>query len=192
MSKQAQGRQGASTAAMLAVPMVVAVAAGWLVVSTPPADRAGAPPEPAATMRAVPDFVLPPLHSGAEGLRQADLLGAVSVVNFWATWCGPCREEMPLLEDLAGRVPVHGVNVRDDPAAAARFLAETGDPFRRVGRDADGAVSAGWGVYGLPATFIVDAGGAVAYRLTGPLDRRILDRDILPVIARLSGNAAGQ
>lgn len=184
------GSGGASVAVlpMMAVPLIVALAVGWLVLSTPPPDRAGAPPEPVA-LRAAPDFALPPLRQGAEGFQRADLRGKVSVVNFWATWCAPCRAEIPLLRELAGDggVPVYGVNVRDNPAAADRFLAEAGDPFRRVGSDTEGTVAAGWGVYGLPATFVVDAGGTIIHRLTGPLDRRILERDIRPAIARLAG-----
>lgn len=190
MARQARG-VGGSAAAIMAVPLFTALAAGWLVLSAP-AETAGPPPGPAAAAPVVPDFMLPPLQPGTPGLRTATLAGGLSVVNFWATWCGPCRAEMPLLRELAGALPVYGINVRDDPVAASRFLTETGDPFRRVGSDADGAVSAGWGVYGLPATFIVDAGGTVIYRLTGPLDRRILDGDVLPLVAGLSGKAAAQ
>lgn len=194
MDGRDQGRTGsAAAAAVMAVPLVVALVAGGLILLAPPAE-APAPPPAMLTQREAPEFALPPLAPGADGIRRTDLRGAVSVVNFWATWCAPCRTEMPLLRDLAqnGKVQVLGVDVKDDPAAALRFLAEAGDPFRRVGSDPDGAVAAGWGVYGLPATFVLDTDGVIVYSRTGPVDRRILDREILPAIDRLSGDTAAQ
>lgn len=137
--------------------------------------------------RSVPEFSLPPIEGRADGLSSEDLRGEVSIVNVWASWCVPCRVEMPLLVDLAatGTVPIHGINYKDAPDAALGFLAELGDPYTRIGADRQGRVSIDWGVYGLPETFVVDATGRIAYKHVGPFDRRSLEEEILPVVRRL-------
>ncbi|UMA67363.1 DsbE family thiol:disulfide interchange protein (plasmid) [Roseivivax marinus] len=139
------------------------------------------------TGKAVPEFDLPPIEGREEGLSTADLQGEVSIVNVWASWCVPCRVEMPLLVELAARdtVPIHGINYKDAPEAALRFLDETGDPYTRIGADRSGRASLDWGVYGLPETFVIDARGRIAYKHVGPFDRRALDEEILPVVRRL-------
>lgn len=137
--------------------------------------------------QSVPEFSLPPIGGGGEGLSTADLHGEVSVVNVWASWCAPCREEMPLLVEIAnaGTVRIHGINYKDDPEAALAFLEEVGDPYTRIGADRSGRAGLDWGVYGLPETFVVDAEGRIALKHVGPFDRTILEEKILPVVARL-------
>jgi cytochrome c biogenesis protein CcmG/thiol:disulfide interchange protein DsbE len=137
--------------------------------------------------RAVPEFDLPPIEGRDDGLSSADLQGEVSIVNVWASWCVPCRVEMPLLVELAARgtVPIHGINYKDAPDAALAFLEETGDPYTRIGTDRSGRTSIDWGVYGLPETFVIDEQGRIAYKHVGPFDRRSLEQDILPVVRRL-------
>ena len=137
--------------------------------------------------RAVPEFDLPPIEGRDDGLSSADLQGEVSIVNVWASWCVPCRVEMPLLVELAaqGTVPIHGINYKDAPDAALSFLDETGDPYTRIGADRSGRASLDRGVYGLPETFVIDAQGRIAYKHVGPFDRRSLEQDILPVVRRL-------
>jgi cytochrome c biogenesis protein CcmG/thiol:disulfide interchange protein DsbE len=137
--------------------------------------------------RPVPEFALPPIEGRADGLSSADLRGGVSIVNVWASWCVPCRVEMPLLVDLAatGAIPIHGINYKDAPAAALAFLDELGDPYTRIGADRNGRASIEWGVYGLPETFVIDAEGRIAYKHVGPFNRRILEERILPVARRL-------
>lgn len=137
--------------------------------------------------RAVPEFTLPPIEGRVDGLSSEDLRGEVSIVNVWASWCVPCRVEMPLLVELAatGTAPINGINYKDAPDAALGFLAELGDPYTRIGADRQGRVSIDWGVYGLPETFVVDATGRIAYKHVGPFDRRSLEEDILPVVRRL-------
>lgn len=137
--------------------------------------------------RAVPEFALPPIERRDDGLSSEDLRGEVSIVNVWASWCVPCRVEMPLLVELAatGSVPIHGINHKDAPGAALGFLAELGDPYTRIGADRNGRVSIEWGVYGLPETFVIDAEGRIAYKHVGPFDRRALENEILPVVRRL-------
>jgi len=137
--------------------------------------------------RLVPEFALPPIEGRGDGLSSEDLRGEVSIVNVWASWCVPCRVEMPLLVELAqtGTVPIHGINYKDAPDAALGFLAELGDPYTRIGTDRNGRVSIDWGVYGLPETFVVDAQGRIAYKHVGPFNHRSLEEDILSVVRRL-------
>lgn len=135
----------------------------------------------------VPEFDLPPIEGRANGLSSTDLRGEVSIVNVWASWCVPCRVEMPLLVELAGTasVPIYGINHRDPSGAALAFLDELGDPYTRIGADRNGRVSIDWGVYGLPETFVVDGEGRIAYKHVGPFDRWTLEEEILPVVRRL-------
>lgn len=141
--------------------------------------------------KAIPEFELLPIERRDDGLSSADLRGQVSIVNVWASWCVPCRVEMPLLMELAedATVPIYGINYKDDPDEALAFLAELGDPYTRIGADRTGRVSLDWGVYGLPETFVVDAEGRIAYKHIGPFDRTSLEEDILPVVRRLQTEA---
>lgn len=139
----------------------------------------------------VPEFTLPPIAGRSDGLATTDLVGAVSLVNVWASWCVPCRAENPLMVALAatGEVPIYGINYKDAPDEALAFLAELGDPFTRIGADRNGRVSIDWGVYGVPETYVIDAMGRIAYKHVGPFDRQILDQQILPVVRRLQAQA---
>ena len=173
-----------------AVPLVIAVAVGgtylWGLQNSD-----GRLPS-ALLDKPIPEFSLPPLDGRGAGLSSGDLRGEVSIVNVWASWCAPCRAEMPLLVELAasGRVPIHGINYKDDPEAAARFLAELGDPYTRIGADRSGRAAIDWGVYGLPETFVVTADGRIAHKHVGAFDRRTLEQEILPVVERLRAQAA--
>ena len=141
--------------------------------------------------KSVPEFDLPPIEGRSDGLSTADLNGQVSIVNVWASWCVPCRVEMPLLNELAARdeVAIFGINYKDSPEAALGFLTELGDPYTRIGADRNGRVSIDWGVYGLPETFVIDTEGRIAYKHIGPFNRRSLEEDILPVVRRLQEGA---
>ncbi|MEM6481780.1 MAG: DsbE family thiol:disulfide interchange protein [Pseudomonadota bacterium] len=111
--------------------------------------------------------------------------GGVKLVNFWASWCGPCRAEHPSLTALAEEgIEVHGVNYRDDPDNALGFLEELGDPFSAIGRDQTGRGAIEWGVAAVPETFVLDADGHIILRFAGPITARALDRDIRPAIER--------
>ena len=137
--------------------------------------------------RAVPAFSLPPVKGRQLGLASADLKGEVSLVNVFASWCVACREEHPLLMQLAqtGTVPVHGLNYKDRPDDAARWLDTMGDPYTRTGADLDGRVGIDWGVYGVPETFVVDAEGRIAFKQIGPVTPEILDQKLLPLVSKL-------
>jgi cytochrome c biogenesis protein CcmG/thiol:disulfide interchange protein DsbE len=135
----------------------------------------------------VPQFDLPPVKGRTLGLATRDLQGEVSIVNVFASWCVPCRDEHPLFTDLQKRgiVPIHGINYKDKPDDAARWLAELGDPYTRTGADLDGRASIEWGVYGVPETFIIDREGRIAYKHIGPVTPRIMTEKLLPLIERL-------
>lgn len=135
--------------------------------------------------RPVPQFSLPPVLGRTLGLSDQDLKGEVSVVNVFASWCIPCRQEHPLIQRLAREVPVHGLNYKDRPEDAARWLDELGDPYTRTGADIDGRVSIDWGVYGVPETFIIDRDGRIAYKQIGPIPPQVLEEKILPLIRKL-------
>lgn len=135
----------------------------------------------------VPKFSLPPVKGRALGLATADLKGEVSLVNVFASWCVPCRQEHPLFMELKakGVVTIHGINYKDSPEDAARWLEELGDPYARTGADLDGRVSIDWGVYGVPETFLIDREGRIAYKQIGPITPQVLEQKILPQINRL-------
>ena len=124
-----------------------------------------------------PQTSLPPLHGllsdGAQvpGLDPAKFEGKVSVVNVWASWCAPCHDEAPLLTELAkdNRLQLIGINYKDAPDNARRFLSRYGNPFASVGVDGNGRAAIEWGVYGVPETFIVGRNGEIAYKLVGPI-----------------------
>jgi cytochrome c biogenesis protein CcmG/thiol:disulfide interchange protein DsbE len=128
------------------------------------------------------------LNDGARpipGFATADLAkGEVSVVNFWASWCAPCVQEHPLLvalKEQAG-VRVYGINYKDQPATARRFLGRYGNPFTAVGVDTGGRAAIEWGVTGMPETFVINGKGEIIYKHIGPISPESLQRKILPVI----------
>ncbi len=135
----------------------------------------------------VPVFDLPPVKGRELGLSSASLQGEVSLVNVFASWCTACREEHPLLMDLRrrGTVPIHGLNYKDKPDDASRWLNELGDPYTRTGADIKGRVGIEWGVYGVPETFVIDRHGRIAYKHIGALTPDALQKKILPLVAEL-------
>jgi cytochrome c biogenesis protein CcmG/thiol:disulfide interchange protein DsbE len=137
-----------------------------------------------------PIFALPPLPGRDDGgLSTADLgKGGVMLVNVFASWCIPCKVEHPVLMRLASQgITIVGINYKDKPEDAARFLSEFGSPYRKIGVDRDGRAAIEWGVYGVPETFIVDQQGHIVYRQVGPMQERELDEKILPILEKLKG-----
>ena len=134
-----------------------------------------------------PDFTLPAVAGlGLPGFNTAKLKGQVTVVNVFASWCIPCRDEHPVLETLKREtdIPIYGINQKDAAENAKAFLAELGNPYDAVGADGDGRTSIDWGVYGVPETFIVDARGVIRFKHTGPLAMEDIDKEIVPALAR--------
>jgi cytochrome c biogenesis protein CcmG, thiol:disulfide interchange protein DsbE len=142
--------------------------------------------------REAPPTELPPV-AGLErngqpvpGIVPADFKGAVTVLNVWASWCVPCRDEASLLMTLAGdkRIRLVGINYKDQPDNARRFLGRFGNPFSASGADANGRAAIEWGVYGVPETFIVGRDGKIAYKVVGPLTPENLERVVKPEIEK--------
>jgi len=137
--------------------------------------------------KAVPEFELPPVKGRTLGLASRDLKGEVALVNVFASWCVACREEHPVFMELQKRgvVPIHGLNYKDKPDDAARWLAALGDPYTRTGADLDGRVAIDWGVYGVPETFLIDREGRIAYKHIGPVTPQVMRENLLPRIEAL-------
>ncbi len=134
-----------------------------------------------------PTFTLPAVAgTGVEGFDTASLTGEVTVVNVFASWCVPCRDEHPLLEVLKAEsgVRLYGINQRDQADNAVKFLTELGNPYDRIGGDTDNRVSIDWGVYGVPETFVVNAAGVITYKHVGPMTPETLRDDVLPAVER--------
>lgn len=136
----------------------------------------------------VPDFALPPLSAAKAGLAKADLTGRVTVVNFFSSWCIPCRAEHPILMELARQpgVTLVGVDYKDQPSEALAWLQRLGDPFSRIGADHDGRVSIDWGVYGVPESYVVDARGIIRHKQVGPFTEADVAKTLLPLLKELS------
>jgi cytochrome c biogenesis protein CcmG/thiol:disulfide interchange protein DsbE len=135
----------------------------------------------------VPQFALPPVQGRTLGLASADLRGEVSLVNVFASWCVACKEEHPVFMQMKreGFLPVHGINYKDRPADAAKWLDDLGDPYTRTGVDLDGRVSIDWGIYGVPETFVVDRDGRIAYKHIGPVTPELFDKTLRPLVEKL-------
>jgi cytochrome c biogenesis protein CcmG/thiol:disulfide interchange protein DsbE len=145
--------------------------------------------------RPAPQMTLPPLEGLSDGARAvpgfstADLArGEVSVVNFWASWCAPCVQEHPALVALrqVTGVKLYGVNYKDVAANARRFLGRYGNPFTAVGVDG-GRNAIEWGVIAMPETFVVDGGGTIVYKHTGPISAEALETKVIPAIRKAQG-----
>ena len=142
--------------------------------------------------RPVPATSLPPVdgltrgNAPVPGIVNADFTGAVTLVNVWASWCVPCHDEAPLLMKLAEdkRIRLVGINYKDQPDNARRFIGRHGNPFAAVGADANGRASIDWGVYGVPETFLVGRDGRIAYKLVGPITPGNLETALKPAIEK--------
>lgn len=141
--------------------------------------------------RPAPDFALPGLYDPGKGLTRRDLGHGVTLVNFFASWCAPCREEQPALTALAREpgVTLDGIAYKDKPADSRHFLDDLGNPYQRIGIDRDGTTAINFGVYGVPETYVVDATGHIRYRQVGPLSEQDVERKILPLISRITHGA---
>ena len=118
------------------------------------------------------------------GFSDGDLRSdGVKLVNYWASWCAPCRVEHPHLEGLAeDGIPIYGVNYKDKPDNALGFLDQLGDPYAAIGADEGGRMALDWGVYGVPETYVIDGQGEIVLRFAGPITERVLESTIRPAI----------
>lgn len=162
------------------------VVAGYFAYSL----RPGHDPQllPSALLdKKAPAFDIPALAGGGR-LTLADLKGQPAVVNIFASWCAPCRLEHPLLMRLArvDGVRLFGIAYKDKPEVSARFLAEVGDPYRAVGVDLEGRTGLDFGVYGVPETYILDRDGHIRARYVGALTPARIERDLMPLLRKLT------
>lgn len=140
--------------------------------------------------RPVPEFALPAVREGDQGLTTADLKGEPALLNVFASWCVPCRLEHPVLMRLkAEGVAIHGIDWKETPADGAAWLIENGDPYRHAGNDERGRIGIDLGVTGVPETFVVDRHGRVRYKHIGPLTPDDWEDTIGPLMRKLRAEA---
>lgn len=139
-----------------------------------------------------PDFSLPVLGRPDQLIGLDTVRREVSLLNVWASWCVACRVEHPLLMELAARdvVPIYGLNYKDEPTAALRWLERHGDPYVASAQDLSGDVAIDYGVYGAPETFLIDRQGIVRFKQIGPITPEVLENDLLPLIRELQGGVS--
>jgi len=131
-----------------------------------------------------PDFTLQTLDNTSAQFSNKDMLGKVWLLNVWASWCVACREEHPVLVQMArqGAVPIYGLNYKDAPSDAQRWLDQRGNPYELNAVDYKGDVGINYGVYGVPETFIIDKRGIIRHKVIGPITRQILHECIMPLV----------
>ncbi|WP_428674312.1 DsbE family thiol:disulfide interchange protein [Roseibium sp.] len=176
---------------LLPVVVFVALAALFLFQLTLGGDPKEIPsalidkPAPAFSLSAVEGLTRD--GNPVPGLSREDLIGKVSVVNVFASWCVPCRQEHPIMEDLAkvDGIQLVGINYKDKPENARRFLGSLGNPYRLIGADTAGRAAIEWGVYGVPETFIVDEKGTIRYKYIGPLNPKAYRDVFLPILEKV-------
>ncbi|CAG0979982.1 Thiol:disulfide interchange protein DsbE [Anaerolineae bacterium] len=134
-----------------------------------------------------PAFRLPQLNANGKTFSPEEMRGQVWMLNVWASWCGACREEHPLLMEMSrrGEVPLVGLDYKDTDADGAAVLAQAGNPYQVVATDADGRVGIDYGVYGVPETYVIDKAGIIRYKQIGPLTEEALRDKIMPLIKGL-------
>ena len=138
--------------------------------------------------KSAPAFTLPRLDRPDEKLSPEALRGKVWMLNVWASWCAPCREEIPVLLALAkaGTVPIYGLNYKDRREEALGLLKQFGDPYVASAVDADGRVGIDYGVYGVPETYVIDQAGVIRLKHIGPVTRETVEKKILPIVKELA------
>ena len=136
-----------------------------------------------------PAFRVPQLYEGDKTIAPEDMRGKVWLLNVWASWCVTCREEHPLLVELAQQnlVPIYGLNYKDKREAAIAWLTERGNPYIVTAYDLEGNVGIDWGVYGVPETFVMDKQGIIRYKQIGPVTAEALRDKIIPLVKELNG-----
>lgn len=134
-----------------------------------------------------PAFVLPVLSDPQRSFKSEEMRGKVWLLNAWASWCAACQDEHPVLLQLArsGVVPIYGLDYKDERPNALAWLNELGNPYTLSVSDTDGRVAIDYGIYGVPETFVIDQGGVVRYKHTGPLTVEVLQKKIIPLVKEL-------
>ena len=161
------------------------ILAGYFVLALRP-DRDPEALPSAMIDQPMPGFDLAALDGGPR-FSAAAVVGQVALINFFASWCVPCRTEHPLLMNISRQlgVPLYGIDYKDKPEDVARFLSELGDPYGRIGADRDGRVGIDFGVYGVPETYVIDKAGRIRLRHVGPLTPADVAKEIAPLVQAL-------
>ena len=178
------------------LPLAVFLALAGLFLAQLLSGRDAAVVPSALIGQPAPETMLPPLEAaGLPGLATKDFADKVTLLNVFASWCAPCREEHPLLIELAKdkRFVLAGLNYKDKPDNARRFLGDLGNPYAAIGTDAAGRSAIDWGVYGVPETFLIGRDGIIRYKHVGPLTPQAVTQQLLPELEKaLAEPAAGQ
>jgi cytochrome c biogenesis protein CcmG/thiol:disulfide interchange protein DsbE len=132
-----------------------------------------------------PDVPLPLLQNSRAELALDAYRGQPLLVNFFASWCAPCRAEAPALEHLSNQISAIGIAYKDRPQDTLQFLEQYGNPFVAIGRDDDGRAGMAWGVYGVPETYLIDPSGQIKWRHAGPLTRDVITTQLLAKLAEM-------
>jgi len=134
-----------------------------------------------------PQFETPKLAASGERFSNKDMLGKVWILNVWASWCAPCREEHPVWNDFSRKnlAPLVGLNYKDEDANASRWLRELGNPYTVSIADRDGRVGIDYGVYGVPETFVIDRAGVIRFKHIGEMTKTVLEEKIIPLLQEL-------
>ncbi len=172
--------------ALFLLPLLLfGVLAGYFFIALRPTHDVRELPS-AMLEKPAPSFDLAGLNTDRK-LTLEGLKGHPAVINFFASWCVPCRIEHPILMRLAqeNHVPIYGIAYKDKPDASAQLLSTYGDPFRQVGLDLDGRTGLNFGVYGVPETYVLDSNGIIRKRFVGPLTAEAVEKELLPLLKRL-------
>jgi cytochrome c biogenesis protein CcmG, thiol:disulfide interchange protein DsbE len=173
---------------LFVLPVIVfAGIAGWFWLGLAPERD---PSEVPSVMigKPAPEFDLPPLVAGSPGLKSAELKGHVTLINFFASWCVPCRAEHPLLFGLAAdkRIEIDGIAYKNKPDDTNAYLAELGNPYARIATDEPGRTAIDFGLYGVPESYLIDRNGVIRFRQVGPLTQDVIDMKLKPLIDELA------
>ena len=132
-----------------------------------------------------PNLPLPLLQNNQAELALDAYRGQPLLVNFFASWCAPCRAEAPALDDLSKKIGIIGITYKDRPQDTRKFLQQYGNPFVAIGRDDDGRAGMAWGVYGVPETYLIAPSGQIEWRHAGPLTRDVITTQLLPKLTQM-------
>jgi cytochrome c biogenesis protein CcmG/thiol:disulfide interchange protein DsbE len=175
-----------------AIPLIVfALLVGFLAVTLRRIDSGSYDPREVPSPlinKPAPAFQLPQLDDPSKSFSQQDMRGKVWLLNVWASWCVSCRDEHPVLLDLArtGAVPIYGLDNKDKREDAQAWLADFGNPYVLSASDTEGRVSIDYGVYGVPETFLIDRDGIIRFKQIGPITPKIVQEKILPLVKELN------
>ncbi|WP_105374454.1 DsbE family thiol:disulfide interchange protein [Neorhizobium huautlense] len=189
-------RKGLARYALALLPLVVflgfAAVAGKMLYDQDVNGRDISAIPSALIGKKAPSLALPPLEgSNTAALTDAAIAGKLTLVNVFASWCVPCRQEHPILKELAkdGRLTVVGINYKDRNDNALRFLGELGNPYKAIGVDPNGKAAIDWGVYGIPESYLVGPDGTILYKKVGPFDERSMSQDLMPAIEKAAAGS---